>query len=119
MTIFGDEILVIGVTLEPFRPTYDAMGNVTSLTPLEPIENAVVMLNPPSPLSDLASQWGNQGYTLEGVLYAPRGAGLQNGDRFSHQGRTYDVIGGTQGDEVHALTGDDFGYVWYAIRWGG
>lgn len=118
--IFGDEVEIQGVTLEPQRPTFDAHGNVTALTSLDSIENAVVTLSPPAPMSDLVSQRGQGSqYTLDGILFAPRGSGLQNGDRFSYQGQTYDVIGGPQWDMVHPMTGDDYGYVVYTIRWGG
>lgn len=118
--IFGGEVMLQGVTLEPQRPTFDDMGNVTALGDLDPIEDAVVILSPPSPMSDLVSQWGQGSqYTLDGLLFTPRGAGMRNGDRFSYQGRVYDVISDAQWDMVHPMTGDDYGYVMYTIRWAG
>ena len=104
-----------GVTITPLRPTYDAMGNATTWTSLEPIDNALFALDPPSPVY---TERGDA-YTQSGNLFAPKGSGLQNGDRVLYQSRTWDVIGEAEWDMVHPMTGDDFGYVAFAINWGG
>lgn len=117
--IFGDEIPITGVTLTPRRPTFDAMGNITKLDDLEPLENCVVIVNP-LPRQGGRFDAGGAQYTQTGVLYARRdGTRLRNADQVTYLGRNYFVMGDPEMDTDHPLTGDDFGYVMYSVHWGG
>lgn len=102
-----------GVTISPQRPT-DNFGE-PAWTPLAHITNAVVALNSPAAV---VSESG-KAYTQDGSVFVPRGSDLASGDRFTHQGKTYGVVGDAQWDMNHPFTGDDFGYVEYSIRLGG
>lgn len=103
---------VYGVTITPTRLTSDSLGNHTP-TALAPITNAVFALDAPS--ADDNSSLYSQG----GDLFVPRGSDLRNGDRVTYQGRTFGIVGEAQWDMDHPLTGEDFGYVVYTIRFGG
>ena len=106
---------ISGVTILPQRPVYDGLGNVTAWTNLEPIENALFALDPP------VTMVGERGmlYSQTGSLFVPKGAGLANADRMLYQNRLWDIVGEAEWDMTHPMTGDDFGYVSYAISWGG
>uniref|UniRef100_A0AAU8GPZ8 Head-to-tail stopper n=1 Tax=Mycobacterium phage Farewell TaxID=3158893 RepID=A0AAU8GPZ8_9CAUD len=102
---------VDGVTIHPQRRTTD-FGE-TNWTDLDPIELAIPQLDEARPNTN------GEGYTQSGTLFVPRGSDLQDGDRFRFQKKTFGVIGDAMWDMNHPLTGDDFGYVYYAIQLGG
>lgn len=49
-------------------------------------------------------------------MFVPRGSDLQANDRFDYQGRSFRVMGWPLGDRDHAFTGDNFGWVGFAIK---
>lgn len=58
-------------------------------------------------------------YTQSGVVFIPRGYDLKHGDRLPYNGAHYTVVGKPRGDHVHAITGDEFGWVEFTIAGGG
>ena len=103
---------IFGVTITPSRPAFDSLGNPTPVD-LPSITNAVFALNGPSADDDSSL------YSQGGDLFVPRGSDLRNGDRVTYQGRIFGIVGEAQWDMDHPMTGEDFGYVAYTIRYGG
>lgn len=98
------------------RPDEDDDGNAT-WSPIGSIK-AVVELTGPGLVSGSGTQ-----YAQGGTVFVPRGSELKIGDRFSWGAAKYMLSGGPNGDQVHAFTGSDFGWVSYTIigqvaRWG-
>lgn len=103
---------IFGTTIVPQRSTPDELGN-QAYAPLAEIAGAVFSLSAPS------ADGNSSLYSQSGELYVPRGSDLRNGDRITYQGRTFGIVGEAQWDMDHPLTGEDMGYVVYAIRYGG
>lgn len=79
---------------------------------------ALVDLSAPAPGPD---QLGAQteditSFTQAGMLFLPRGTGVQAGDRLTYQGRKYLVMGARNWDQDHPLTGDDFGWMTFGLQ---
>jgi hypothetical protein len=55
-------------------------------------------------------------FTETGTLFVPRGSDVRAGDRFTYQSRRYLVMGAKNWDLDHPLTGDDFGWMTFAIQ---
>jgi hypothetical protein len=55
-------------------------------------------------------------FTQDGTMFAPRGADIQAADRFSYQGHWFRVVGWARGDQNHPISGDDFGWMTFAIE---
>ncbi|WAY18399.1 hypothetical protein OF855_24490 [Mycolicibacterium fortuitum] len=55
-------------------------------------------------------------YRQAGTVFTPRGLDRKEGDRFTHNGLEYTLVGPARGDQPHPFTGDDFGWVAHAIE---
>lgn len=49
-------------------------------------------------------------------LFVPRGSNIKAADKFVYQGREFRVEGWAIGDQDHPLSGDDFGWMYFAIK---
>lgn len=107
----------VGVTITPQRST-TVFGEDTWVA-ITPISNAVFVLSTPSASVGNIGSTKDRLYAQGGSLFVPRGSDLKDGDRVTFQGKTFGVVGDAQWDMDHPFTGDDFGYVEYAIRLGG
>ncbi|TQK29381.1 hypothetical protein [Arthrobacter sp. SLBN-53] len=58
-------------------------------------------------------------YTQSGSVAVPRGYDLKHGDRIPFDGAYLTVFGRPQGNHDHPVTGDDFGWVIFAVQAGG
>lgn len=103
----------IGITITPERD-HGENGN-PNWQPLNSIPHCVIDMNRPVADDERSSRRSTQA----GSLFAPRGCGLKDGDRFTYQNVTFGIVGNALWDMDHPLSGDDFGYVEYVIRKGG
>lgn len=93
---------------DPFGDAYTSLGDLP----------AFVELSDPAPgpsfegieTEDITS------FTQTGTLFVPRGTGIQVGDRTTYQDRKYLVMGARNWDLDHPLTGDNFGWMTFALQ---
>lgn len=78
---------------------------------------ALVELNPPTsgPAFMGVQTEDVTSYTESGTLFVPRGADVRAGDRCTYQGRNYLLMGARNWDTDHPMTGDDFGWMTFAL----
>jgi hypothetical protein len=103
-------------TVVPQRPTDDGMGN-TVWADLPPIK-VVVWLGSRGSGTHSVALGGQRGptWTEFGQVFAPRGSDLKSGDRVPYQGLQLVLSGTPTGDQVHALTGHDFGWMSFNVE---
>lgn len=92
--------------LEFRRPTESPFGGVTF---------AVVGTNP-TVVSLSAPTSSAADFNLSGLVFTPRGVDRKDGDRFTHNGKEYELFGPARGDQDQPFTGADLGWVSHAIR---
>lgn len=82
----------------------------------DPVTNtpAVVSLDKPR-----AGAGNGPRYTQGGTVFLPRGLDRKRGDRFTHNGDKYRLVGAARGDQDHPVTGDDFGWVAFSFEGSG
>jgi len=115
MAPFIDPMYAGAVPFE--RLTDEANGVWTPLLYQPPGTNPAI---PDTPavvsLSPAAVQAGNgPRYSQGGTVFVPRELDRRHGDRFTHSGTKYRLVGGARGDQDHPITGDDFGWVAFSF----
>lgn len=97
--------------ITPTRPNGDGMGNKGTSTPL-PQTPMVPWITGSTMIQ------GERGLVSvqTGEVYVPRTYDLKAGDQFPWNGSTFTVFGLAQGDQLHPLTGDDFGWKFFQIQ---
>ena len=63
-----------------------------------------------------ANSDSSPGASQVGVVFVPRGLDRREGDRFTYNSETYELMGQARGNQDHPFTGDDFGWVEFGIR---
>lgn len=92
------------------RVTEGSYGDAT-LTPLGSCQVVVSMAQAAS-----SARAEGAGTTQIGVVFTPRSVDRQEGDRFTYNGETYELMGHARGNQDHPFTGDDFGWISHAFR---
>jgi hypothetical protein len=57
--------------------------------------------------------------TQSGSVFVPKDSGVEDNMRFFYGGTWYGIIGDPRWNYLHALTGEDYGYVEFTVRKGG
>jgi hypothetical protein len=91
-----------------YGSTYSALGALPALVELDAPAMGPASLGVQT--NDITK------FTQTGTLFVPRGAGTQAGDRVTYQGRKFLIMGAQNWDMNHPMTGDDFGWMTFAIE---
>ncbi|CAN5146979.1 hypothetical protein BH11ACT6_BH11ACT6_34900 [soil metagenome] len=115
----------------PFERLVDEANNGwTALSYLppggsDPVADTPAVVSLDKPTSQLGSgpsrstAMGGPRYSQGGTVFLPRGIDRKRGDRFTHNGVKYSLIGAARGDQDHPVTGDDFGWVTWSFEGSG
>lgn len=106
----------------PFERLTDEANNVWTPLLFQPPGGADPVADTPAVVSlDKATPRTGNGprYVQGGTVFLPRGLDRKSGDRFTHNGVKYSLIGAARGDQNHPITGDDFGWVTWSFEGSG
>lgn len=105
-----------------FQRCIDEENNVWTDLPYQPAGDTPAVRKTPAVVSldkPVARTGSGPRYTQGGTVFIPRGLDRRNGDRFTHNGVKYHLIGAARGDQDHPFTGDDFGWVAFSFEGSG